>query len=82
MNEPDISEALTPTSRFVLETTEGEPLNDEQMIDENEKGQENNTPINTEQDSYMPTNAEGRKSCLIELKKSRTIIFRSTKKWI
>ena len=58
VNEPDISEALTPTSRFVHETTEGEPLNDEQMIDENEKGQENNTPINTEQDSYMPTNAE------------------------
>ena len=28
------------------------------MIDENEKGQENNTPINTEQYSYMPTNAE------------------------
>ena len=81
MNEPDISEALTPTSRFVHETTEGEPLNDEQMIDENEKGQENNTPITTEQDSYMPTNAE-RKSCLIELKKSGTIIFRSTKKWI
>ena len=57
-NEPDISEALTPTSRFVHETTEGEPLNDEQMIDENEKGQENNTPINTEQDRYMLTNAE------------------------
>ena len=54
MNEPDISEVLTPTSRFVHERTEGEPLNDEQMIDENEKGQENNT----EQDSYMPTNAE------------------------
>ena len=58
VNEPDISEALTPTSRFVHETTESEPLNDEQMINENEKGQENNTPINTEQDSYMPTNAE------------------------
>ena len=58
VNEPDISEALTPTSRFVHKTTEGEPLNDEQMIDENEKGQENNTPINTEQYSYMPTNAE------------------------
>ena len=28
------------------------------MINENGKGQENNTPINTEQDSYMPTNAE------------------------
>ena len=28
------------------------------MIDENKRGQENNTPINTEQDSYMPTNAE------------------------
>ena len=40
VNEPDIAEALTPTSRFVHETTEGEPLNDEQMIDENEKGQE------------------------------------------
>ena len=58
VNEPDISEVLTPTSRFVHERTEGEPLNDEQMIDENEKEQENNTPINTEQDSYMPTNAE------------------------
>ena len=31
VNEPDISEALTPTSRFVHETTEGEPLNDEQI---------------------------------------------------
>ena len=58
VNEPDISEALTPTSRFVHETTEGEPLNDEQIIYANEKGQENNIPINTEQDSYMPTNAE------------------------
>ena len=55
VNEPDI---LTPASRNVHETTEGEPLNDEQMIDENERGQDNNTPIYTEQDSYMPTNAE------------------------
>ena len=58
VNEPDISEALTPTSRFVHETTEGGPLNDEQIIYANEKGQESNTPISTEQDSYMPTNAE------------------------
>ena len=61
VNEPDISHTLTPTSRFVHETTKGEPLIDEQMIDENEKGQEHNTPINTEQDSYIPTNAEVQK---------------------
>ena len=45
---------LTLTSRNVHETT----FNDKQMIDENERGQDNNTPIYTEQDSYMPTNAE------------------------
>ena len=55
VNKPDI---LTPTSRNVHETTEDESLNDEQMIDENERRQENNTPINTEQESYTPANAE------------------------
>ena len=67
VNEPDI---LTPTSQNVHETTESEPLNDEQVIDENERGQENNTPINTEQGSYMPTNKE-----------AQELFYRIKEKW-